>query len=206
VAEAKTALAKSGLTRGKAILIGVLGVVLVGVLYLQFSSGSDEVAPAPASRRGPLMRVANPASQPSAKAEAAPAEAAQAGTAALEAMALMDEAKWTAPELATVVAYDPFALPAAFPQPAMAVGPNSDAIGSGAAELLDANALAEALAKIQTELRELQQRGVHVIIKERDEYVAMIGDRTVHVGDEINGFTVTAIGPSGVSVERKGPE
>jgi hypothetical protein len=31
----------------------------------------------------------------------------------------------------------------------------------------------------------------------------MIGDRTVHVGDEINGFTVTEIDPkTGVRVER----
>ena len=33
--------------------------------------------------------------------------------------------------------------------------------------------------------------------------MAMIGDRMVHVGDEINGFTVTEIDPQGVHVERK---
>jgi hypothetical protein len=43
-----------------------------------------------------------------------------------------------------------------------------------------------------------------VIVRERDQYAAMIGDRIVHVGDEINGFTVTVIDPaSGVRVERK---
>jgi hypothetical protein len=59
---------------------------------------------------------------------------------------------------------------------------------------------------MQKQLEELQQRGVHVIVNLRDEYVAMIGDRTVHVGDEINGFIVTAIEPDGVRVERKGIE
>ena len=63
--------------------------------------------------------------------------------------------------------------------------------------------LAEAIESLQTELISLQERGVHVIIRGRDQYVAMIGDRTVHVGDEINGFTVTAIEPDGVRVERK---
>ena len=33
--------------------------------------------------------------------------------------------------------------------------------------------------------------------------MAMIGDRMLHVGDEINGFTVTEIDPKGVRVERK---
>jgi hypothetical protein len=63
--------------------------------------------------------------------------------------------------------------------------------------------LAEAIERLQTELKALQERGVHVIIRGRDQYVAMIGDRTLHVGDEINGFTVTAIEPDGVRVERK---
>jgi hypothetical protein len=49
----------------------------------------------------------------------------------------------------------------------------------------------------------LQERGVNVIVRGRDEYVAMIGNRTVHVGDDIDGFTVTAIEPDGVRVERK---
>ncbi len=201
MAEAKKVLVKSGLTRSKAILIGVLGIVLVLVMYLQFGSGSDEVAPAPTSRRGPVIRVATPASAPAGQAETS-----AAGAAAVETVAPVDHSKWTAPELTTVVSYDPFALPEAFPRPAIAMGPGVDGEATDGQPLLDANALAEALARIQTELRELQQRGVHVIIKQRDEYVAMIGDRTVHVGDEINGFTVTAIGPSGVSVERKGPE
>jgi hypothetical protein len=34
----------------------------------------------------------------------------------------------------------------------------------------------------------------------------MIGDRTLHVGEEIEGFTVTKIDPGGVVVERKATE
>ena len=53
------------------------------------------------------------------------------------------------------------------------------------------------------ELAALQARGVNVIVRGRNEYVAMIGDRTLHVGDEFEGFTITAIEPDGVRVERK---
>ena len=45
------------------------------------------------------------------------------------------------------------------------------------------------------ELEELKQRGVHVIVREGDQYVAWIGERMLHVGDKINDFTVTAIDP-----------
>ena len=38
MADAQSARKTSGLTRGKAVLIGVLAVVLVGVLYMQFGS------------------------------------------------------------------------------------------------------------------------------------------------------------------------
>ena len=53
------------------------------------------------------------------------------------------------------------------------------------------------------QLEELKQRGVHVIVLEGNDYVAWIGDRKLHVGDTINEFTVTAIDPDGVHVERK---
>jgi hypothetical protein len=45
---------------------------------------------------------------------------------------------------------------------------------------------------------------VHVILGEGDHYVAWIGERKLHVGDEINGFIVTAIDLySGVSIVEK---
>jgi hypothetical protein len=66
---------------------------------------------------------------------------------------------------------------------------------------------ADALEQLRNQLDELKQRGVHVIISKQDQYVAWIGDRMVHVGDDINGFTVTEIDPKGgVRVEMKGPQ
>jgi hypothetical protein len=118
---------------------------------------------------------------------------------------ILEPERWKAPDVSTIVAYDPFALPPSFPQPdrvETARGLTSEGIIAADAAAR-ASQLADAAAKLQTELEALRQRGVSVIVKQRDQYVAMIGDRTVHVGDEINGFTVTAIEPDGVRVEKK---
>jgi hypothetical protein len=202
------------LTRGKAVAIAVLGVVLVVVLYVQFGRRGETLAaealehqPPPSTRAAPSPAAATPAT-PVAKPAVTQAAPGAKGPAGKEVVAvpIIDETKWKAPPLARVVAFDPFALPATFPQPAKMTKDgkvlNSEGLIAAAAAD-DAKRLAEAIEKLQMELEELKQRGVHVIIRERDEYAAMIGDRMLHVGDEINGFTVTAIDPTGVHVERK---
>ena len=63
MADAQSASKRSGLTRGKALLIGVLAVVLVGVLYMQFG----------AFRRGAELRAGGlQAAPPSADADRGP--------------------------------------------------------------------------------------------------------------------------------------
>jgi hypothetical protein len=200
VAETKTALEKSGLTRGKAALIGVLSVVLACVMYLQYGRSSDDDSSPASTAESASPRAVNSATTESTTA-AGTVSVQQENAVSQSAVIVVDEKRWEAPDLAEVVGYDPFALPSSFPQPvAGTIDPRLAEVGMTEP---DANELAEALEKLQTQLKELQERGVHVIVKQRDEYVAMIGDRTLHVGDEINGFTVTAIGPNGVSVERK---
>jgi hypothetical protein len=119
---------------------------------------------------------------------------------------LIDETRWKSPNVSSVVAYDPFALPSSFPQP----GKKTAAGNLASPEALlqeqaatDAKKLAEEIKKVRLQLKELEARGVHVIFRQGDQTAAMIDDRTIHVGDEINGFTVTAIDPNGVHVERK---
>ena len=204
MAETKSTLQQIGLTRGKAALILVLAVVLVGLIYSRYGSSdagdaaSPEVETNPRQPASPLPATASP----SAALEAPVDDKLQS------ALAEFDETRWQPRNLAEVIAYDPFALPPAFPQPPRAVlDPTLAAEGGDAsAAALSAQQLAEAVEQMQKQLEELQQRGVHVIVNLRDEYVAMIGDRAVHVGDEINGFIVTAIEPDGVRVERKGIE
>lgn len=193
----------SGLTRGKAITIGVLALVLVVVLYLQYGSTGSEPTTTPSAYKPRQPVVEAPADQPQQAANDKKMQQATNGARVVVA-AVVDEAKWKSPKLSDVVDYDPFALPLAFPQPQTveANGANAKDLIAEAAED-DKQKLAEILAQQQMEWQELKQRGVHVIVRQHDEYVAVIGDQTVHVGEEILGYTVTRIDSQGVHVERK---
>jgi hypothetical protein len=192
-----------GVTPRKLALIGVLAVVLAGLLVYQYGrfggSEMEEMATAVPPTNPPRI-VTTAQTKPAADS----AEESLREAAAAAATKSINEQLWTAPELASVIEYDPLAVPAAFPLPVQAAasgqggGADSSTISASHGEQL--TSLVEDL---QMQLEELRQRGVHVIVKERDKYVAVIGDRTIHVGDEINGFTVTAIAPDGVRVERK---
>jgi hypothetical protein len=214
MADARNAEKKSGLTRGKAILIAVLAVVLVAVLYIQFGpSAATATSPTgqyhppgpPAAAKPALVQTASSSTSPAVTPAVAVSPTAPAAKEVIAAP-IIDETRWKAPDVNAVTNYDPFALPASFPQAGKKAG---DPKASGPDALIqeaaanDAKRLAEAIEKLRTQLRELEARGVHVIIHEGDQYAAMIDDRMLHVGDEINGFTVTAIDAHGVHVERK---
>jgi hypothetical protein len=208
VAESPNVSKSQGLTTGKMVLIGVLAVTLIGVLYVQY--GAKESFDAVPSATEFKHEKAGPNDlQPTTanKASPAPIDAQkELTTDPLGALSdSFDASSWDTPDLSTVVEYDPFALPSAFPRSAAVNDPRL-LLGGGSDEAdaeKRASELADAVAKLRTELETLKQRGVRIIVKQRDKYVAMIGDRTIHVGDEINGFTVTAIGPDGVRVETK---
>jgi hypothetical protein len=217
VAEAQSLAKRIGLTPGKGAVIGVLAVVLVGVIYVQYGSSgeatlvvdagpAEAIVPAAQAEEQALPATPPPTAEVPEATAPAPAAQEQNAVTADAVTAEFDESKWKSPELTMVVAYDPFALPSAFPQP-VRTADGGQVVDGGDVSGADAEAaaakLAEAIESLQSELRALQERGVHVIINGRDQYVAMIGDRTVHVGDEINGFTVTAIEADGVRVERK---
>jgi hypothetical protein len=209
VAEAKTPAKQAGLTRGKAILIGILSVVLVVVLYIQFGGKSDKPAGGAVAYRPPRPALAvQPANAPTQPPTLASAKISTNGPTSMNktaiAAALVDDTRWKSPKLEKIVAYDPFALPPAFPQPKVANGKKANGAGLIAAVAAnDAKKLAEAAEKLRVQLEELTQQGVHVIVREGDQYVAWIGERKLQVGDKINGFTVTAIDTDGVHIERK---
>jgi hypothetical protein len=203
VDEPQTWSKRIGLTRGKAAIVVVLGVTLVVVIYVKYgpsmgSSHSGSLVGSFIPRRAPRASSAAPevaatnSQQPSSKAGALFSTAA-------------DASRWKSPELSVVQAYDPFAVPPAFPSSSQVAATSRSAEDAviEATQTADADQMAEAIESLRMELEQLQQRGVHVIVRGRDQYVAMIGERTVHVGDEIGGFTVTAIEPDHVRVERK---
>jgi len=207
---------KGGLTRGKVILIGVLSVVLLIILYVQFG-GRSEAPTAGATRYRPprpavAVQPATPEVKPVTPAVAKPTPTAPTGKEKdTTTVSIINETHWKAPPVATIVAYDPFALPASFPQPPkVAAGKKSadgkDLIAAAAAD--DAKRAADAVEQVHLQLQQLMEQGVNGVFSEGNQYVAVVGDRLLHVGDEIDGFTVTAIDPDAapekvVHLERK---
>ena len=97
----------SGVSPGKLKLIGLLSVILVVVLYLQYGGAGTDATPTKAEPR--QARAAKNSSAPS------PPEQTDSKETAIKYLG--DISSWKQPDLATVIQYDPFALPAAFPQP-----------------------------------------------------------------------------------------
>ncbi len=200
MADASNTPGKAGATWKKLATVGVLAAVLAAVLYVQFGRPSGDDAPPLATTGASPHRAGQPPKSASAKEELAP-------TASKEwLLEATDRPAWKKPELAQVVRYDPFALPAAFPQPPTPAVGRAGAV-EGAIVAVDneenEQQRTKTVAEIQSKLDELKQRGVRVIIDGRKQAAAIVGERTIHVGDDIDGFTVKAIDPDGVIVERK---
>jgi hypothetical protein len=189
-----------GVTPAKLALIAVLAVVLVAVLYLQFGTPSAGTAEGmkPTPRRTPV------AAQPAAATPAPGAKNAESPPESPKYLNLEVSAGWQATDLRQAIKYDPFALPSSFPKRLEAGAADKQAQETSKAEDSRAaeNARAEALKNMQSDFSQLQRKGVHVVMQEHDKYVALIGDKTIHVGDEIDGFTVVAIDAQGVRVAR----
>ncbi|MEX2317155.1 MAG: hypothetical protein WD669_08385 [Pirellulales bacterium] len=204
--DSSTKAGPAGASPKKLVLIGVLAVVLIAVLYVQFVGSSKSEAPEITASAAPAQRPSLAAANSTATGAKAVTPLGDAGEWLLEPI---DRPQWKSPELARVIRYDPFALPAAFPQPVgVAGGPGTgtmlpDGVIVAADTEMTEEERSQSVKEIQTKLAELKERGVRVIIKARKEAVAVIGDRTVHVGDDLEGFTVKAIQSDGVVVERK---
>jgi hypothetical protein len=186
--------ASGSVAPGKLILIGVLAVVLVAVLYAQFG-GRGSAAERTAGKSTPGRQATD--ERVSAADTDKQARGAETDNEAVRVP--VDRSAWNPPDLATVVAYDPFALPSRFPQPRLEESkPASES--DAAKRAVDG---AQALEQVQKQLDDMRQLGVKVILEQHGQYVALIGNQTIRVGDEVNGFTVTEITPTGVRVERK---
>lgn len=181
---------KLGVSPGKLKLIGLLSVILVVVLYLQYGGAGTEVAPAKSE--------SHPTRKAKRKSELSPQKPADSSETPIKDLG--DISSWKEPELATVIRYDPFALPAAFPQPKPTLTA-SLLSGELAGPDLDQEARDKKLQELSQSLAQLRQQGVQVIITKGDEFVAMIGKHVYHVGDEIGGFKITSIDADGVHVE-----
>jgi hypothetical protein len=205
--------AANGVTRGKLILIGVLAVVFALVIYWNyFRDGAARGAavsladPPPAKR--PVASAPAAGQRPARPSPEAAGRAAPAGTAPPTAPGRGDlqpsarRRPWPQFKLASVLAYDPFAVPSQFPQP-------SPSPAAGAADdseqLKAAQERAAAEAARAATVEEINKQGVTLVLLNGKEYVAKIGDKEVRVGDMYKGFRVVDIDLHGVTLEEVGP-
>ena len=186
---------KTGVTPGKAALMVVLAVVFIGVLYHQLGGSSTK----------PPVAAAQPTDAPESSGVRKKTNAKRSPPATATARKNTTFRGWQSPSMATVVKYDPFALPALFPK--SLVQDEAGALAQSEAStredvLARRAALAAERVQTQSQLTGLRQQGVQVIIKRNDQYVAIVGDQEIHVGDQLNGFTVTAIDADSVHVAK----
>jgi len=174
-----------GMTPGRAATMAVLALVLAAVWGPQlFSSAEDRPAVAVVTPPKPsrAAAVAPPAkSLPAAKSSTA------STTTAPKPLKKRVLPKFTASEAG---AYDPFAAPAWSPA-AVSLAAGSGEGGS------DADA--------ENRFEAIRSRGVAMILVSPEGKAAQLGDRTVRVGDQIDGFEVIDITPTGVVFMPAGP-
>jgi len=174
----------------KLALAVVLSVAFVVVLIIQFggvSSGDDDARP----ESGGKARAQIPHSKRGTKA---------AGDDARTQPAEDSAERWPRVELADVLKYDPFATPPAFSdQGSATVSPEEQ---RRQAEQKRREELLQKQAEREKALEKLQKEGVKAILgSSRGGTVAVIGSRTIHVGDKLDGFRVVAIKPDGVVLQ-----
>lgn len=183
----KTKPPKGGLTRGKAVTIGILSVVLLVVIVTQFSGGKKSVARAPRQRRGDTEAstpVGSRASSiPNSKSKPA-------------------ERPWPKFDVTRVVASNPFMLPDEMRESREAAkNLTANTQGSEAGETLGAmeDADIREMRRRQSEfMASLRARGVDMILRSPRGSVARIGDLSLRLGDIHEGLRVAEIGPEGV--------
>lgn len=188
----QAAVKKSEVTPGKLALIGVLAVVLVIVIYIQYGDQLTTTA----TSGSPATIATTTRSKPTKSKAAKKDDVADTDFTLRKSTG--SRATWQAPELGSVVAYDPFALPASFPQ--LRQGDAESALAQTEAQKSqDASVQQAALeaerTQLQAALTSLKQQGVQAVIKRGNQSIAIIGGQEVRVGDEYQGFTVVAIDP-----------
>jgi len=182
------------------VLVGVLALIFVVVLLIQF--GGDT----PAEGRGDSTRRAASA-RSARRTHAGPAAASIADGAGRAGRTIAPASlrrsagparPWPVVSLEQAVRYDPFATPAPFIARAAAAEQQQQTRAAAEAQRAEQQARANTDARRQEALETLRALGVSAVLSDGREHVALIGSQVVRVGDVVEGFRVVAIGPNGV--------
>jgi Sec-independent protein translocase protein TatA len=179
---------RTGATRGKLALVGVLAVVLVVVIVVQLPGPSnvDKAATTAVSSLAELDKVDND------KAESN-SETKQTKKTRIDT----PPRQWPELSMDTIIAFDPLTAPSWYVAAARVEPTKEQDDPSLAAAEDDARAAA---------LATLQQTGTTIVLIANGERIATIGDQSVRIGDSIEGFQVSDITDQGVILTRPGPK
>ncbi len=175
----------------KLVLAAVLSVTFVVVLIVQFgdASSTDKAGLRKGAR---TARVRSPRGGSAAETVEDPA-----GLDASERPAL----PWRIRKLADVLQHDPFKLPAEFSQYRDSAAATSK-LGAREEAVRRQEELLRKRAQRDQALEELRKEGVKAVVGGGSSgNVAIVGSKTVRVGDELNGFRIIAIEADGVVLE-----
>ncbi len=189
-----------GATPGRLALVATLAVTLVVVVYVQIPSGETETPPH-AARELASVNTKEPASRVSEGR----AIDSKLSPAPIELKRLPDADTRERYTLEVALNHDPFEVPEAFQiTPADSEEDLSEDITHPVT--VDSSAPAEPASQGLSEVEEqavhsLEQQGVSMVLRNRHEWIAVVGDQTVRVGDKLGVFRVVRIGTDGVIVE-----
>lgn len=176
---------KLGATPGKLVVVALLATGLVAVVLFQVGGSS---APADTRAEPSGVRATRPPAEPDSPAAPTASPAPSEAPSAPLPRITFEEAS----------AYDPFA-----PAPALA-----ELVAARAAELnrleADGNQPDGRSRRIDQTVAALRDTGVHMVLLGQDEELAIVGDRTVRVGDVMGELEVIAIHPEGITLSDQG--
>ena len=179
-----------GMTPKQAVMIGVLGTMLVGVIL--FGQGgetpveTDDVAATAESGQNNARRKTS-TSDPVAHV-----------------------AHWPKVSLDEIIKHNPFSGPAVTPDVATietVTSPVEEEPPSATADETEREEIEqERQRKAATLLAEFQSQKVKMVLRTNNKVAAVIGDQLVHEGDVIDGIRIVSILSNGVVVEAIPPE
>jgi hypothetical protein len=172
---------KVGATPGKLGVVAVLATVLMVVLVFQVSSSGTPTTASQeraAGRRKPPLRVPPQPTAPAAQADQPSAE----------------KPSWPPITLEEAIQHDPFAVAkkpaaAAPPKPAQPVKADTHPRQTEERKL-----------RTKQALENLRGKGVKMVLLDGSERVAIVGDRSIRVGDVLDGLRVVSITLRGITL------
>lgn len=105
-----------------------------------------------------------------------------------------------------VLSYDPFRLPETMKDMAQAIREDQEEQEEQKEKEEEESALAAKKAELQSALEKLNEEGVRTIVQTGRGNAALVGDRILREGDEVDGFVVVKISRDGIELAIKESE